>query len=126
VTRIDDKDVEIVVLRHQLEVLHRQNGRPRFRTQDRMLLAALSRLLPRLLAILPRATRHPHAMASPARDGKGPAVGEKKPGTPPTTPHLKNLVIRIARENPRWGYMRIRGELLSSVATFLPPRFATS
>jgi hypothetical protein len=44
--RIDDKDVEIVVLRRQLEVLHRQNRRPRFRTQDRMLLAALSRLLP--------------------------------------------------------------------------------
>jgi putative transposase len=51
-------------------------------------------------------------MASPARDSKGPAVGEDKPGKASDRAHLKNLVIRIARENPRWGYMRIRGELL--------------
>jgi hypothetical protein len=41
--RIDDKDVEIVVLRHQLEVLHQQKGRPRFQPQDKMLLPALTR-----------------------------------------------------------------------------------
>lgn|GEM_PF-4214219 len=44
---VDAKDVEILILRHQLEVLHRRKGRPRFRSHDRMLLAALARVLPR-------------------------------------------------------------------------------
>ena len=113
VRRIDDKDVEIVVLRHQLEVLHRQNGRPRFRTQDRMLLAALSRLLPRRrwrsFLVRPDTLMRWHRQLVTAKARRW---GRKSPGRPPTALPLKNLVIRIARENPRWGYMRIRGELL--------------
>jgi hypothetical protein len=113
VRRIDDKDVEIVVLRHQLDVLHRQNGRPRFRTQDRMLLAALSRLLPRprwrSFLVRPDTLMRWHRQLVTAKARRW---GRKSPGRPPTAPQLKNLVLRIARENPRWGYMRIRGELL--------------
>jgi hypothetical protein len=45
--RVDAKDVEIVVLRHQLDVLARKKGKPRFSSRDKVLLAALSRLLPR-------------------------------------------------------------------------------
>jgi hypothetical protein len=40
------KDVEIVVLRHQLQVVRRQVGRPQLRDHDRVLLATLARLLP--------------------------------------------------------------------------------
>ena len=111
--RIDDKDVEIVVLRHQLEVLHRQQGRPRFRTQDKMLLATLSRLLPRRrwrsFLVRPATLMRWHRQLVTARARRW---GRTSPGRPPTAPELKDLVIRLARENPRWGYMRIRGELL--------------
>lgn len=47
IRNVDAKDVEVLVLRHQLEVLHRQKGKPRLRPQDRLILTALSRLLPR-------------------------------------------------------------------------------
>ena len=111
--RIDDNDVEIVVLRHQLEVRHRQNGRPRFRTQDRMLLAALSRLLPRWrwrsFLVKPDTLMRWHRQLVTAKARRW---GRTSRGRPPTAPELKSLVIRLARENPRWGYMRIRGELL--------------
>jgi putative transposase len=111
--RIDDKDVEIAVLRHQLEVLHRQKGRPRFRTQDRMLLAALSRLLPRprwrSFLVRPDTLMRWHRQLVTAKARRW---GRTSPGRPPTAPELKCLVIRLAKENPRWGYLRIRGELL--------------
>ena len=104
VRRIDDKDVEIVVLRHQLEVLHRQQGRPRFRTQDRMLLATLSRLLPRRrwrsFLVRPATLMRWHRQLVTARARRW---GRTSPGRPPTAPELKDLVIRLARENPRWG-----------------------
>jgi len=112
-SRIHDKDVEIVVLRHQLHVLNRQKGKPRYRTQDRMLLAVLSRLLPRprwrCILVRPDTLMRWHRQLVTAKARRW---GRKSPGRPPTPPHLKNLVIRIAGENPRWGYMRIRGELL--------------
>ena len=98
VRRIDDKDVEIVVLRQQLEVLHRQ-GRPRFRTQDRMLLAALSRLLPRRrwpsFLVRPDTLMRWHRQLVTAKARRW---GRRSPGRPPTAPKLKELVIRLARE----------------------------
>lgn len=113
IRRVDAKDVEILVLRHQLEVLHRQKGKLRLRPQDRLILTALSRLLPRerwrCFLVRPETVLawHRQLVTRKAR-----RWGSKSPGRPPTPAEIRELVVRLARENPRWGYMRIRGELL--------------
>jgi putative transposase len=113
-----DKDVEILVLRHQITVLERQLGkaRPRFSSGDRAFLAALLHRLPaealrrfRLLIRPETVLRwhrnllaHHHAARSRPR----------RPGRPRTVRSIRLLVLRPARENPAWGYRRIHGELL--------------
>jgi putative transposase len=107
----DAKDVEIAVLRHQLVVLRRQVARPRYSPTDRMLLATLARLLPRerwaLFLVTPATLLRWHrelvrrrwTYATPGRrDAR--AVPED----------VVELVVRLARENRRWGYLRIVGE----------------
>jgi putative transposase len=110
---IDAKDVEILVLRHQLEVLHRQKGKPRLRPQDRLILTALSRLLPRqrwrCFLVRPETVLTWHRQLV---TGKARRWGRNSPGRPPTPAEIRDLIVRLARENPRWGYLRIRGELL--------------
>jgi putative transposase len=106
------KDVELLVLRHQLAVLRRQQPRPSFRAADRAFLAALSRLLPPRgrhgLFVTPQTLLRWHRelirrkWAQPQRTG----------GRPPLERRVRDLVLRLARENPRWGYPRISGELL--------------
>jgi len=106
----DAKDVEIVVLRHQVTVLRRQVRRPRFTPSDRMVLAVLARLLPR--------DRWPVFLVSPgtllrwhrelvARRWTYPHSGRSRRGLDPA---VVEVVLRMARENPRWGYVRIVGE----------------
>jgi transposase InsO family protein len=106
----DDKDVEITVLRQQLAVLHRQVARPRYAPTDRLILATLARLLPRerwsVFLVTPATLlrwhrelvrrRWTYAREPRVRRGLDPALVE--------------LVLRLARENPRWGYLRICGE----------------
>jgi hypothetical protein len=110
---VDAKDVEILVLRHQLDVLHRQKGKPCLGPQDRLILTALSRLLPRRrrrsFLVRPETVLAWHRQLV---TGKARRWGRKRPGRPPTPAEIRKLVVRLARENPRWGYMRIRGELL--------------
>ena len=110
---IDAKDVEILVLRHQLDVLHRQKGTPRFGPQDRLILTALSRLLPRrrwrCFVVRPETVLAWHRQLV---TGKARRWGRNSPGRPPTPAEIRDLIVRLARENPRWGYLRIRGELL--------------
>ena len=105
------KDVEIAVLRHQLEVLRRQVKRPEFHPADRALLAVLSRALPRRRwssflvtphtimrwhrRLVTRKWTHPH----------------RRGGRPPLADQVVALILQLARENPRWGYRRIKGEL---------------
>jgi putative transposase len=110
--RVDAKDIEILVLRHQLEIISRKKGKPRFRSEDKVLLAALSRLLPRdrwrSFVVRPETVLRWHRQLV---TGRARRWGRKSPGRPPTPMQLRELVIRLARENPRWGYLRIKGEL---------------
>ena len=106
----DAKDVEIAVLRHQLMVLRRQVTRPRFTPSDRLVLAVLARLLPRerwsTFLVTPATLLRWHRdlvrrrWTYPHRQGRRRGLD----------PSVVDLVLRLARENPRWGYQRIAGE----------------
>ncbi|MFE4875105.1 integrase core domain-containing protein [Streptomyces sp. NPDC056682] len=109
------KDVEILVLRHQLSVLQRSIPKPVFTRGDRAVIAALVRLLSKRhrttlpLAITPRTVLRWHAKLV-ARKWTYPP---RRPGRPAKPEALRALVLRLARENDTWGYRRIHGELLS-------------
>jgi len=106
------KDLELLVLRHQLAVLGRQERRPLLRPADRAFLAALARLLPpgrrHGLVVTPQ-TLLPWHRELVRRKWAQP---RRALGRPPTDGQVRELVLRLARENPRWGYPRIVGELL--------------
>jgi len=106
------REVELLVLRHQVMVLSRGVRRPPFRRRDRMLLAAASRLLQRerwkAFVVTSRTLLRWHQeLVRRKWTYRG-----RRPGRPPLDPQTVELILRIARENPRWGYLRIRGELL--------------
>jgi putative transposase len=109
----DAKDLEIVVLRHQLNVLRRQVGRPRFRWGDRLVLAAISRFLPRdtwrAFLVTPQTVLRWHRELVRR---KWSWRSQRPAGRPPLNAATRALILKLARENPRWGYQRIRGELV--------------
>ncbi len=108
---LDVKDVELMVLRHELDVLRRQVERPKLRPADRALLAAAACHLPRssrtALLVTPRTLLRWHR-ALVRRKWRQPA---DRRGRPPLPTKIQDLVLRLARENPRWGHRRICGEL---------------
>src|SRR5438876_8885652 len=108
-----EKEIEILLLRHQLRVLERQVARPQLTPADRALLAEFSRALSR------RAWRR-SAFVTPAtllrwhRElvARRWTYPHRRPGRPPTAAEVRELVVRLAQENPAWGYRRIQGELV--------------
>jgi putative transposase len=117
------KEVEILALRHQVAVLRRQVNRPDLNDGDRVLLAALSRLLPRpswnAFFVTPATLLRWHRNLV-ARKWTYP---RERPGRPSTRVDIRDAVLRLARENPTWGYQRISGEL-AGVGIRVPPSTA--
>ena len=104
------KELEIVVLRHELAILRRQTRRPPITALDRLVLAAASRLLPRArwpsFIVTPATLLRWHRRLVAKRWSYAHPVGR-----PAMRREIRALVIRLARENPRWGYQRIVGEV---------------
>ena len=105
------KELEILVLRHELSILRRHAQRPQLREADRLFLAALSRVLPRrawsAFSVSPRTLLRWHQRLVAHRW----TCPHRRSGRPPVDREVEALVVRLARENPAWGYRRIVGEL---------------
>jgi len=105
------REIEILVLRHQLRLLSRGRRLP-LKRWDRILLAAASRLLPRNLwrsfPVSPQTVLRWHRELVRR---KWTYRGKRRLGRPRIAREVTTLILRLARENPRWGYLRIRGEL---------------
>src|ERR1035437_9197951 len=105
---------EVLALRQQVQVLERQIKRVRWEPADRMILAALRERLPRsawaALLVQPETVLGWHREL--VRRRWAAYRGRPRTGRPPLAEPVRELIVRMARENPRWGYFRIRGELL--------------
>jgi putative transposase len=120
------KTTEILILRHQLAVVQRrQPRRPKLTRADRAVLAAL-------LGVIPKARRHglrllvtPDTIARWHRDiirrRRAAQSMRGKTGRPATRQNIRALVLRLARDNPEWGYRRIHGELAGLGAKIAAP-----
>jgi len=106
-----DRDVEILVLRHQVRVLSRKAGRLRLRRIDRIFFAAAARTLPRrrwrAFPVRPETLLRWHRELVRRKW----TFRHEKTGRPPLAPELVALITSMAKDNPRWGVCRIKGEL---------------
>ena len=108
------KDAELLVFRHENEVLRRQAGRVRYQPGDRLWLAALSQLIPRqrwaeVFAVTPATLLAWHRRLVTR---KWDYTSRRRPRRPSTATAIRKLVIRIATDNPAWGHRRVQGELV--------------
>ena len=115
-------DAELLVLRHENAVLCRHAGRIRYEAADRVWFAALARLIPRgrwaeVFPVTPATLLAWHRRLAA---GKYDTSKRRKPGRPPAIRSVARLVVRLAKENPRWGYRRIHGEVTKLGVTIAP------
>ena len=109
-TRSDtSKDAEIVVLRHEVAVLRRQVACSKPHWVGRAMMAALARLLPERLW-LHRIVTPGTLLAWPRRIVKNKWTCPNARGRPPVPEEIRELVRRLARQNPQWGHRRIQRE----------------
>jgi putative transposase len=105
------KDEEILILRHQLAVLRRQIAHPAASWADRAIIGALARVLSTSqrmhLFVTPGTVLRWHADLVKRRW----TFPRRRPGRPPIQPSVRSAILRMARENPHWGYRRIAREL---------------
>ena len=105
------KELELLLLRHELSILRRQARRPQLTESDRLVLAALSRVMPRrswrAFLVTPETLLRWHRRIVARRW----TYPHRRPGRPPVEVEVRQLILRLARENSHWGYARIVGEL---------------
>jgi putative transposase len=116
------KDAELLVLRHENAVLRRHAGRVRYDAADRAWFAALALFIPRrrwtgVFPVTPATLLAWHRKLIARKYDTSTRCG---PGRPPTVRSIARIAVRLARENPLWGYRRIRGELTKLGATVVP------
>jgi putative transposase len=116
------KNAELLVLRHENAVLRRNAGRVRYEPADRAWFAALTRFIPRhcwseVFPVTPATLLawHRRLAARKYDTSRG-----RRPGRPPTIRSIARLTVRLAQENPLWGYRRIHGELTKMGLTIAP------
>jgi putative transposase len=116
------KDAELLLLRHENAVLRRPVGRLRYEPADRVWFAALARLISGrrwtdIFPITPATLLTWHRKLAANRYDTS---NRRKTGRPLTVPGVVRLVVRLAKENPLWGYRRIHGELTKLGVTVAP------
>ena len=116
------KDTELLVLRHENAVLRLHAGRVRYEPADRAWFAALARFIPRkrwagVFPVTPVTLLAWHRKLT-AR--KYDTSRRRQPGRPPTVRSIPSLTVRLAKENPLWGYRRIHGEPTKPGVTIAP------
>ena len=109
-----EREAELLLLRHELSVLRRSVKKPRLRIWDRMILSALAMRVPRstwgTLIVRPETVLGWHRKLIRRKWAAYGRCG--RPGRPRIPEECRELILRLAKENPRSGYIRIQGELL--------------
>ena len=112
--RVRDPEAELLLLRHQLRVVRRQLKRPQLGAADRTIMAALSQRVNRAawvgMLVQPETVLGWHRELV-RRKWAAPLAAED-PGRPSLDAEVQKLILRMAKENPKWGCVRVRGELL--------------
>jgi putative transposase len=116
------KNAELLVLRHENAVLRRHAGRVRYEPADRAWFTALTRFIPRRrwTGVFPVTPATLLAWHRKLAAKKYDTSKRRQPGRPATVRSIARLTVRLAQENPLWGYRRVHGELTKLGVTVAP------